>query len=221
MNIPLNEVLFFDAITSSSDGSAVDADSAPTFEVFEESTDAAIVSGTFTKRTSKTGDYRGTATLSTANGFEVGKWYSIIGTAIVSGITGKGVVKNFRVCAAETTVGVSNVLDGSGNAIAPASATTAISAAIAALNNLAAGAAMTLTTGERNAIAAALLDLTDGIESGKTPRQAIKLMAAALAGKRTNSGSANETFYAIGNTSTIRIVGNLDSAGDGVPTLTP
>jgi hypothetical protein len=85
----------------------------------------------------------------------------------------------------------------------------------------AAGDAMTLTGGERTAVAAALLDLADGVESGKTPRQALRLMAAALAGKRANAGTDTETYYAIGNPTTVRIVGNQDSAGDGTPTLTP
>jgi hypothetical protein len=83
------------------------------------------------------------------------------------------------------------------------------------------GAAMTLTAGERDAVAAALLDLANGVESGKTLRQALRLIAAALAGKRSNSGTATEQFDAIGAPGTARIVGNLNSSGDGVPTLTP
>lgn len=83
------------------------------------------------------------------------------------------------------------------------------------------GSAMTLTSGERDSISAALLDLANGVESGKTLRQAMRLMAAALAGKRSNSGTANEQFDAIGSPGTARIVGNADAAGDGTPTLTP
>ncbi len=110
MDIALDEVTYFDAITSDpTDGSAVDADSAPTFEIFEEATDSPIVSGTFTKRTSKTGDYRGTTTISLANGYEIGKWYSIIATAIVNGVTGKGVIRNFRVCADESIAGFPSI----------------------------------------------------------------------------------------------------------------
>lgn len=111
MDIPLDEVIFFDCVTTHpSTGAATDADSTPTFAVYEESTDTDIgVGGNLTKRTSLTGNYRGTFTLSAANGFEVGKWYSIIGSATVNAIAGKAVLKNFRVKAAEPAVGVSKV----------------------------------------------------------------------------------------------------------------
>lgn len=120
MNIPLDEVLYFDAITSTpSTGAAVDADSTPTFACYEEGTDTDIgVGGNMTKRTSLTGNYRGTFTLSAANGFEVGKWYSVVVSAVVGGVTGKAVVKNFRLVAAEATagypVGTSKVGTGTG-----------------------------------------------------------------------------------------------------------
>lgn len=48
-----------------------------------------------------------------------------------------------------------------------------------------------LTSGERDAIAAALLDLVDAIEAGLTPRQALRIIAAAVAGKI--SGAAGPT----------------------------
>ena len=118
MNIPLDEVIFFDCITTHpTTGAATDADSTPTFAVYEESTDTDIgVGGNLTKRTSLTGNYRGTFTLSAANGFEVGKWYSIIGSATVNSIAGKAVLKNFRVVAAEHTAGypVITIKDGTG-----------------------------------------------------------------------------------------------------------
>lgn len=107
MNIPLDEVIFFDCITTHpSTGAATDADSTPTFAVYEESTDTDIgIGGNLTKRTSLTGNYRGTFTLSAANGFEAGKWYSIIVSATVNAIAGKAVAKNFRVVIAEGTAG--------------------------------------------------------------------------------------------------------------------
>lgn len=109
MNIPLDEVVHYDSITSNpSTGAATDADSAPTFEVFEEATDTAIVSGTTTKRTGKTGNYRGTFTLSIANGFEVGKWYNVTTSGTVGGVTGKYTWK-FRLVAAEEVAGVPKV----------------------------------------------------------------------------------------------------------------
>ncbi|MES2342305.1 MAG: hypothetical protein V4597_11550 [Pseudomonadota bacterium] len=84
-----------------------------------------------------------------------------------------------------------------------------------------AGDAMTLTSGERNAVAAALLALADGIETGLTLKQALRLVVAGIAGKRSNSGTATETYDAAGNPGTPRIVGNLNASGDGTPTLTP
>lgn len=114
MNIPLDEVIHFDVITSNpTTGAAADADSTPTFAVYEEATDTDIgVGGNLTKRTSLTGNYRGTFTLSAANGFEVGKWYSVIASATVSTVAGKAVARNFRVIAAEATAGFSPLATG-------------------------------------------------------------------------------------------------------------
>jgi hypothetical protein len=80
-------------------------------------------------------------------------------------------------------------------------------------------AVRTLLTGAE--IAGALLDLADGIEPGVTPRQALRLIAAALAGRRSNVGTATEQYDAAGNPGTPRVVGNLDASGNGTPTLTP
>lgn len=48
------------------------------------------------------------------------------------------------------------------------------------------GSAMTLTSGERDAIAAALLGLADGVGTGFTVKRSLRIIAAAVAGK--NSG---------------------------------
>ncbi len=107
-DVPLDEQVHFDAITSDPEtGGATDADSAPTFDVFEEDSDTAILDDqVMTKRTSLTGNYRGVFTASTANGFELGKWYSIIASGTVSGVTGKAVLKSFRVISGENVAGV-------------------------------------------------------------------------------------------------------------------
>lgn len=109
--IPIDEVVHFDAITSHpTTGAAADADSTPTFDVYEEATDTGLLGATnLTKRTSLTGDYRGTFTASAANGFEAGKWYNVIVSATVNAIAGKGVVLTFRVAPAETSAGVPQV----------------------------------------------------------------------------------------------------------------
>ena len=107
MDIPLDEVVYFDGISSSSTGAAADADSTPTFAVYEEATDTDIgVGGNMTKRTSLTGNYRGSFTLSAANGFELGKWYNVIGSATIGGVGCKGrLFGPFRVIAAELVAG--------------------------------------------------------------------------------------------------------------------
>ena len=91
--IPIDEVVHFDICTHvASTGAVSDADSAPTFSVYEEDTDTAILGPTsMTKRTSLTGNYRGNFTASAANGFEAGKWYSVIVSATVSTIAAKTV----------------------------------------------------------------------------------------------------------------------------------
>jgi hypothetical protein len=106
MNIPLGEVVHFDVTTRNiATGVGCDADAAPTFSVFEEDTDTAIVTGTMTKRTALTGNYRGTFTASTANGFEVGKFYIIVVAGTVGGIVDKEVISSFRVSLTEVVVG--------------------------------------------------------------------------------------------------------------------
>lgn len=106
--IPIDEVVHFDVCTHvASTGAVSDADSAPTFSVYEEDTDTAILGPTsMTKRTSLTGNYRGNFTTSAANGFEAGKWYSVIVSATVSTVAAKTVVMHFRVAPAESSAGV-------------------------------------------------------------------------------------------------------------------
>jgi len=47
---------------------------------------------------------------------------------------------------------------------------------------------------EPAAMADAILDRADGVETGKTLRQALRIMAAILAGKVSGAGSGTETF---------------------------
>lgn len=104
--VPLGEVVHFDAITSDGTGAVSDADSTPTFAVYEEDTDTDIgVGGNFTKRTALTGNYRGSFTASAGNGFEAGKYYSVIGSATVGGVASKCVCLMFRCVPAENQVG--------------------------------------------------------------------------------------------------------------------
>lgn len=109
--IPLDEVVHFDSVTHSpTTGAVTDADSPPTFDVFEEATDTPILAAqTMTKRTVLTGNYRGTFTTSAANGFEAGKWYNVVTIGTVGGVTGKAVAMTFRIAPAETVAGVPKV----------------------------------------------------------------------------------------------------------------
>jgi len=106
--VPIDEVVRFDIVTHNPGTGAVsDADSTPSFEVFEDDTDTDIgIGGNFTKRTSKTGNYRGTFTASAANGFEVGKKYAVIASATVNTIAAKAVAKHFVCVPAESSSGV-------------------------------------------------------------------------------------------------------------------
>lgn len=106
--VPIGEKIYFDAITSDTTGQVFDADSTPTFEVFEEDDDTAIYTGNFSKRSGTTGIYRANFEITDTNGFEIGKFYSVIGSATVNGVSGKCVCLIFRVGPAESGVGVVN-----------------------------------------------------------------------------------------------------------------
>lgn len=76
-----------------------------------------------------------------------------------------------------------------------------------------AGDAMALTSSERNSVAAALLDLTDGIETSLPLRGAIRACLALLAGQVTGAGSGTEVFKnPAGATSRVTIT--VDSSGN-------
>jgi hypothetical protein len=64
--------------------------------------------------------------------------------------------------------------------------------------------------------AAALLDLTDGIETGVTPRQLLRGVGAALFGLVTGAGTGTEVFKGAGQTSggTTRLTYTVDSSGN-------
>ena len=61
--------------------------------------------------------------------------------------------------------------------------------------------------------AAALLDLTDGIETSITPRSALKLILAAAAGKLSGAGGTTVTIRNVGD-SVNRITATVDSSGN-------
>lgn len=70
-----------------------------------------------------------------------------------------------------------------------------------------------LTSGERDSIAAALLDLADGVETSYTVRQTLRLMAAALLGK-VSGADANAPLFRDVNDTTDRITATTDANGN-------
>ncbi len=79
-------------------------------------------------------------------------------------------------------------------------------------NPAAVGSAMTLQSAERDAIAAALLDLGNAID-GKTLRQALQIIASVLAGKVSGAGSGSETFRGLDDQHD-RVVVTADASGN-------
>ena len=110
--VPLGDSVFFDCPTTlhPTTGVITVADSTPTFNVYENATDTAILNAqNLTVRNGHTGEYRGTFTASGGNGFEVGKYYIVKCYATVASLSQNFVAAWFRVVAAETTAGTPKV----------------------------------------------------------------------------------------------------------------
>lgn len=99
-SVQLEDVLVFD-----STGAETAADSAPSCSVFEMATDAAIVTGTMTLRSSTTNDYRFAFNATVGNGFEIGKWYNTICSATVDSLLQNIPKGHFRIRAPELVAG--------------------------------------------------------------------------------------------------------------------
>jgi len=76
------------------------------------------------------------------------------------------------------------------------------------------GSAMTLTSGERDSIADAHLDRSNGIETGLTPRNAARLIAAASAGKLSGAATTAVTIRNAVADSKNRIAATVDADGN-------
>lgn len=102
--ITLEDNLTFTVTTHAVAGGQADADSAPTYRVYEEETGTAILTGTMAKLddANTLGFYSEQIAGTAANGFESGKSYSIYITATVSGTTG-AISYGFTVIAALPT----------------------------------------------------------------------------------------------------------------------
>jgi hypothetical protein len=107
----IDDLLTFPANThSASTGAAADADSVPSYLVYEDETGTAILSGSMAKLddANTTGLYSEQIPLSAANGFEVGKTYTVYITATVGGVTGT-MSHTFQVAAATVQADVVSV----------------------------------------------------------------------------------------------------------------
>lgn len=78
----------------------------------------------------------------------------------------------------------------------------------------AAGAAMSLTVGERTALTNAALDVADAVETGYTLRQLGRDLGAFATGEVAGAGSGTEVFKAAKNPTVTRLVYTVDSAGN-------
>lgn len=119
----IDDLLTFTVTTHTfATGALTDADGNPAYRVYEDETGTAILTGSMAKLddANTTGHYSEQITLSAANGFEVGKSYSIYITAAVAGVTG-GTTRGFQVEAAPATAAV---LTGVANDVAAALADT-------------------------------------------------------------------------------------------------
>jgi hypothetical protein len=67
---------------------------------------------------------------------------------------------------------------------------------------------------EENAIADALLDRANGIETGLTPRQAVRVICSTTGGKLSGAGTGTETFRNAVADSANRVVATVDASGN-------
>lgn len=95
----IDDTLTFSVLTlSPTTGGVADADAVPTYRVYEDEASTAIATGSMAKLddANTTGFYTEQLTLSTANGYERGKSYTVYITASVSSTT-VGTVRQFQV----------------------------------------------------------------------------------------------------------------------------
>lgn len=230
--VPIDAVATFDVVTHDPDtGSVHDADSVPVYDVFEDANDTPILSAqATTKRTSKTGNYRGTFTVSAANGFEADKSYNVVASATVTGtvsavaITAKKVALTFRCGLAVSVAGVPKADTGyfAGQTITAAAGVT-VPTSIASPTNITAGTMTTttnLTTNNdktgytiSNAGIDSILDRSAGVETGFTLRQALRLMLSSVVAKLSGANTTTVSIRDINDTKD-RIVATVDASGN-------
>jgi hypothetical protein len=160
---------------------------------------------------SGTGSYKYAASQADTNGNNV--------SFIFSAATAMPVCVNIVTTAADptnaTTFGLTN-LDATvssrstyaGTAVASVTAPVTVGT-----NNDKTGYSLTVTPPTANQNADALLDRTDGVETGRTLRQGLRLMLAAMAGKLSGAATTTVTIRDT-NDGINRIVATVDSNGN-------
>lgn len=133
-------------------------------------------------------------------------------TSTTAGLTGTYLAKA-RNAAGTLEYGVGEVVmdDTTSNHIVVSDAAAKLPA-----NPAAVGSAMTLTSGERDAVAAAILDLTSAIEANVTLRQAIRAIAAKSGGLISGAGTGTEAVKGLGQAAggTTRLTATVDLSGN-------
>jgi len=146
-------------------GQAIVADSAPTYRVYENITAAPLVTGTF-------------AILDTAN--ITGLYVSQI---TITAAAGFEVTKHYTITKQAVIGGITVVEFDRFQIQAGVTATTVTDKT-----------GYGLSTGERSTLIAALLDLANGIETGMTPREALKFIASMTFGIASGLETAAPVF---------------------------
>jgi hypothetical protein len=169
----IDALLTFPANTHAATGAATDADAVPAYRVYEDETGTAILTGNMAKLddANTTGFYSEQLTLSAANGFEVGKSYTVYIQAAVGGVTGT-LSHTFQVAAAPAVAGGAMTLTATGLD------------AILIESGIAAGAGLVNDTGTQ-------LTSING-------RQALAVILASLAGVLSGAAGTNQTFKQAG-----------------------
>jgi hypothetical protein len=147
-----------------------------------------------------------------------------VGQLIISmtaALSGSGTISG---AALRAFLQLSAALSGSGGLAAQAKALGALSSALsgvgaasATIKALGALAASITVTGDllsTSNVADAILDSTDGVESGLTVRQALRLIAAAVAGKLSGAAGTTITIRSAVVDGHNRLVATVDSSGN-------
>lgn len=207
----IDDLLTFPANThAAATGAATDADAVPAYRVYEDETGTAILTGSMAKLddANTVGFYSEQITLSAANGFEVGKSYTIYISAAVSGVTGT-MSYTFQVELAPATAAAIAALNNLSAAQVNAEADTALAdydgptfaeldartdavdAALVTIDNFLDTEVAALVTG----VAAILADTgTDGVVLSAATQQAI---ADVLLGRSVASVEASAGVYTL------------------------